>query len=111
MHDKVLQARIDAFAETFLTNLRPALDATTPREMVRRVLRVCDDFDHQARGEDDAVKFGLIPLSFRMRFAEAFLAAYLDTESDADLLVAVRDALRALMREYARRHDVRLEGL
>ena len=107
MHDRVLQARVDAFAETFLASLRVALDAGTPREMVQQVFEVCDDFMQQ--GEDH--RFGIIPLSFRMRFAEAFLGAYLDTESEGDLLAAARQALHDLMQEYARNHHVALEDI
>ena len=107
MHDKVLQARIDAFAETFLNDLRPIPDAGTPRDLVRQVFRVCDDF---ARREGDP-RFSIIPLSFRMRFAEAFLGAYPDTEDEGDLLAVARQALIALMQEYARAHNITLEDL
>ena len=97
---------IDAFAEEFLAALQPALAEPTPSETLRFVRQVCEDFQARAHGD---VRLGIIPLSFWMNLTADFVDVYVSTEDTAKILLRLRAALRARMREYARRHDVPLD--
>ncbi len=100
--------RVDAFVNDFLASLKPALDTTSPREMLRFVRGVCDEFQERTR---DSVSILIIPMAFWMNTATDFAEAYMGAEDDTDLLLRLRSALRSRMDEFARNHSVSLEDI
>ena len=100
--------RMEAFVREFLTALKPALQTSPVRDVLAEVRTVCEEF--QARGRED-LRLAMIPLAFWVQVSGDFVDAYLVHEDDADLLLRLRAALRSRMEEFARAHDITLEGL